>query len=491
MEKCYLTIGLEVHCQLLTKAKMFCRCGTDYIGKEPNSLVCPVCMGLPGSLPVMNRKAMELAIRTAMTLHCEILPRVIFHRKNYFYPDLPKGYQISQFDFPIGINGTLEFMGQGEKKKVRIKRVHVEEDAGKLVHEGLNIPSECSGVDFNRCGIPLVEIVTEPDLHSPEDARDYLTMLRSIVRYIGVSDGNMEEGSLRCDANISLSLTEKTMGVKVEVKNMNSFRSVYHALEFELSRQQKCLAEGKKLFPETRHWDETRGVTVSSRGKEEAQDYRYFPDPDLLPHTIEQVILNDIQSNLPELPLEKKERFMFDYELTETEANVLVQDCSLANFFESCIKELNKPKFIANWVITEVLKNLNDLRQDIQHSKITPAALMDLLKMVDRKEISGTIAKSVLEDMFQSGAKAKDVIAKKGISFMSNEKELEKIVHQIIEQNPQSIADYLSGKEKALHFLIGQVMKVTRGQASPEIVKNILNKELSAERSLCGPREPF
>ncbi len=481
MEKCFITIGLEVHCQLLTKAKLFCRCGTDYIGKQPNTLVCPVCMGLPGSLPVMNQHAMKLAVRTAIALHCEVLPRVVFHRKNYFYPDLPKGYQISQFDFPIGIHGYFEFFSQGEKKKVRIKRVHIEEDAGKLVHEGPNLPASSSGVDFNRCGIPLVEIVTEPDLHSPEDARDCLIALRNIVRFINVSDGNMEEGSLRCDANISISPIDGQMGIKVEVKNMNSFRSVHRALDYELQRQQKCFNAQQTIIQETRHWDEIHEVTVPSRGKEEAEDYRYFPDPDLLPYLIQTDILEEIKTTLPELPLERKERFMIEYELTEPDATVLVQDKALADFFEACIKELNKPKFIANWVITEVLKNLNTLGQNIGQSKITPSSMVELLKMIDKKEISGTIAKSVLEEMFQTGAKAKDIIAKKGISFINNEKELEKIVRQVIEQNPQSVADFLSGKEKALHFLIGQAMKVTRGQASPEMVKNILNKELLAE----------
>lgn len=474
----YVTIGLEVHCQLLTRTKMFCQCGTDYIGKDPNTLVCPVCMGIPGSLPVLNEKALELAIKTALAFRCEILPQMVFHRKNYFYPDLPKGYQISQYNFPIGINGFVEFFTQGTKKRVRIKRVHVEEDAGKLIHEGLSLPPNSSGVDFNRCGIPLVEIVTEPDLHSPEEARDYLVMLRSMVRYIGASDGNMEEGSLRCDANVSVSPSPLELGTKVEVKNMNSFRSVFRALHYEIERQKRLLLEGGTVIQETRHWDEREGMTVSARGKEEAEDYRYFPDPDLLPVTIEPEDIKEIEKALPELPLERRERFMMEYELTESEAGILTQEKEIADFFEACLKEFRKPRLVCNWMLTEVLKNLNELNIDITQSKITPGSLVELIKMVDRKEISGTIAKGILEEMFVSGGKVKEIMARKGISFITSEKELERIAREAIEKNPQSVADYLSGKEKALHFLIGQVMKMTRGQADPETVKSLLLKEL-------------
>jgi len=480
MAEFYVTIGLEVHCQLLTKSKMFCRCGTDYIGKAPNTLVCPVCMGLPGSLPVLNTRALELAIKTALALRCEILSQVVFHRKNYFYPDLPKGYQISQYNFPIGINGEVKFFSQGVQKSVRIKRVHVEEDAGKLVHEGPGLPPNSSGVDFNRCGIPLVEIVTEPDLHSPEEARDYLVMLRSMVRYIGASDGNMEEGSLRCDANISVSPSLQELGTKVEVKNMNSFRSVFRALCYEIERQRTILEKGGTVIQETRHWDEREGVTVAARGKEEAEDYRYFPDPDLLPISIEKEQLQEIEKTLPELPLERKERFMMEYELTEGEAGVLTQEKDTADFFEACLKEFHKPRLICNWMLTEVLKNLNELNIAISKSKVTPEALVELIRMVDKKEISGTIAKGILEEMFATGGRVREIIARKGISFITSERELEKIAREAIEKNPQSVADYLSGKEKALHFLIGQVMKMTRGQADPEMVKNLLLKELSS-----------
>ncbi|NSW76354.1 MAG: Asp-tRNA(Asn)/Glu-tRNA(Gln) amidotransferase subunit GatB [Candidatus Atribacteria bacterium] len=476
----YVTIGLEVHCQLLTRTKMFCQCGTDYIGKAPNTLVCPVCMGIPGSLPVLNEKALELAIKTALAFRCEILPQVVFHRKNYFYPDLPKGYQISQYNFPVGVNGFVEFFTQGTKKRVRIKRVHVEEDAGKLIHEGLGLPPNSSGVDFNRCGIPLVEIVTEPDIHSPEEARDYLVMLRSMVRYIGASDGNMEEGSLRCDANVSVSPSPLELGTKVEVKNMNSFRSVFRALHYEIERQKRVLLEGGMVIQETRHWDEREGMTVSARGKEEAEDYRYFPDPDLLPVAIKPEDVEEIEKTLPELPLERRERFMTEYELTESEAGILTQEKDIADFFEACLREFRKPRLVCNWMLTEVLKNLNELNIDIMQSKITPGSLVELIKMVDKKEISGTIAKDILEEMFVSGGKVKEIMARKGISFITSEKELERIAREAIEKNPQSVADYLSGKEKALHFLIGQVMKMTRGQADPETVKSLLLKELSS-----------
>lgn len=478
MEGVYVTIGLEVHCQLLTKAKMFCRCSTDYIGKAPNTLVCPVCMGLPGALPVLNRRALELAIKTALALQCEILPEVVFHRKNYFYPDLPKGYQISQYDFPIGVRGVLEFTLGGEKKRVRIRRVHVEEDAGKLVHEGLE--GNVSGVDFNRAGIPLVEIVTEPDLHSPEEAKECLMMLRNIVRYLEVSDGNMEEGSLRCDANVSVSLSREVPGTKVEIKNMNSFRSVFRALSYEVERQTALLREGKMPVQETRHWDEVRQVTVPSRGKEEAEDYRYFPDPDLLPFQIPREMLEEIRATIPELPLQKKERFMREYELTESEAHILVQDKDLAAFFEACVREFPAPRMVCNFVLTEVLKNLNALGITIRESKVTPGMLAELLKMVERKDVSISLAKGILEEMFTSGMGAKEVMAKKGIAFLTSERDLEKVVRQVIEENPQSVADYLRGKEKALHFLIGQVMRVTKGQANPEVVKNLLLRELAS-----------
>ncbi len=474
------TIGLEVHCQLLTKAKMFCHCSTDYIGKEPNTLVCPVCLGLPGSLPVLNQKVVDLALRAALALHCQILPQCVFHRKNYFYPDLPKGYQISQYNLPIGVDGFLEFYSQGVKKRVRIKRVHIEEDAGKLIHEGMSLPPDTSGVDCNRCGIPLAEMVTEPDLSSPEEARDCLMMLRNIVCYLGVSDGNMEEGSLRCDANISLS-SSSLLGVKVEVKNMNSFRAVYRALSYEVERQKKLLEEGKPIFQETRHWDEVNGVTVSARSKEEAEDYRYFPDPDLLPFSIKEKMVEEIKSELPELPLQREERFMSEYELSQGEAEILVQDKEIADFFEDTLRDFNEPRMICNWITTEVFKNLKELGITISQSKVTPAHLAELLKMVDKKEISGTIAKSILEEMFVGGARAREIITRRGISLISDEKELENIVREVIEKNPQSVADYLSGKEKALQFLIGQVMKETRGQADPGMAKNILIKVLSSE----------
>jgi len=481
MDNYYVTIGLEVHCQLLTTTKMFCRCKTDYFGKAPNTLVCPVCLGLPGSLPVLNEQALRLAILTAQALDCRILPRVVFHRKNYFYPDLPKGYQISQYDLPIGVEGKIEFDFKGNRKAVRIKRVHAEEDAGKLVHEGLNLPFGCSGVDFNRCGIPLVEIVTEPDLHSPEEARECLMMLRNVVRYIGVSDGNMEEGSLRCDANVSVSPSPEKMGTKVEVKNMNSFRSVFRALRYEVDRQVELLEKGESLYQETRHWDETRGITLSARGKEEAEDYRYFPDPDLLPITLEDSFLKEIKAAISELPLTRKERLMIEHELPENEANILVQDKALADFFEEALKEFNQPRLLCNWMLTEVLKNLNEAGIDITESKVSPQQLAELLRMINKGEISGTIAKGILEEMFTTGLDAREIVSKKGISLISNEKELEKVVLEVVEKNPQSVADYLSGKEKALHFLIGQVMKETKGQANPEIVKDILLKKLASE----------
>jgi aspartyl-tRNA(Asn)/glutamyl-tRNA(Gln) amidotransferase subunit B len=405
---------------------------------------------------------------------------VYFTVKITFILIYPKDIKSPSIILPIGVDGFLEFYSQGVKKRVGIKRVHIEEDTGKLIHEGMSLPPNTSGVDCNRCGIPLAEIVTEPDLSSPEEARDCLMMLRNIVCYLGVSDGNMEEGSLRCDANISLS-SSSLLGVKVEVKNMNSFRSVYRALSYEVERQKKLLEEGKPIFQETRHWDEINGVTVSARSKEEAEDYRYFPDPDLLPFSIKEEMIEEIKSELPELPLQREEKFMSEYELSQGEAEILVQDKEIADFFEDTLREFNEPRMVCNWITTEVFKNLKELGITISQSKVTPVHLAELLKMVDKKEISGTIAKNILEEMFATGARAREIITRRGISLISNEKELENIVREVIEKNPQSVADYLSGKEKALQFLIGQVMKETRGQADPEVAKNILIKVLSNE----------
>ena len=470
-----VVIGLEVHVELLTKSKIFCSCPTSF-GDEPNTNVCPVCLGLPGVLPVINKRAVEFAILSGLALNCKVNPRSKFDRKNYFYPDLPKAYQISQYDMPVAEDGYLNIKVNGETKCIGITRVHLEEDAGKLIHAE---NGDYSLIDYNRTGVPLVEIVSEPDLRSHEEARVFLENLKRILQYTQVSDCKMEEGSLRCDANISVRLKgEKELGTKTELKNMNSFKAVQKGLEYEIKRQIDSLEKGERISQETLRWDEGRGLTVSMRSKEQAHDYRYFPDPDLMPLEIQQEWVEKLKELLPELPLQKKERYITQYGLPEYDAEVLTFSMDMADFFENCVKEFPEPKVVSNWVMGELMGFLNAERVDITETKVTPLNLAKLLHLIDKGTISGKIGKTVFEEMFKSGEGPEAIVEEKGLLQISDTKELEKIVDEVIKTNPGPVEDLKSGKKKAMGFLVGQVMKQTKGKANPQIVNEILRNRL-------------
>lgn len=476
-----VVIGLEIHIQLMTKAKMFCHCSTDYIGKEPNTNTCPVCLGLPGSLPVLNKKVLEFAIRTAVALNCKINQVSRFHRKNYFYPDLPKAYQISQYDTPLGINGYMEISlpESKEKRRIGITRVHIEEDAGKLVHEGNIASSSYSLVDYNRCGIPLAEIVTEPDFRSPEEARIFLVKLRSIVQHLGVCDGNMEEGSMRCDANISLrDAKTNALGTKAEIKNMNSFKAVKKALQFEVNRQGKLLAEGEKIVQETRHWDESNNVTVSMRSKEEAHDYRYFPEPDLLPIKVDVKMIDKIRKSLPELSEARRERFIKNYQIPEYDAEILTSSKAIGDYYEKASSIYKNSKTLSNWIMGELMRFLNEEKIEIEKSPISPENLVEMLKLIDKGVISGKMAKEVFEKMFKTEKDASQIVKESGITQITDEDELFEVIDKVIKENSRSIEDFNKGKEKALNYLVGQVMRYTKGRAKPDFVFEALKKRI-------------
>jgi len=478
-------IGLEVHAQLLTRSKMYCSCSADYVNAPPNTHVCPVCMGMPGVLPTINKKAVEFVMMTAMALNCPIAEHAKFDRKNYCYPDLMKGYQISEYDAPIGLKGWLEIETDGRKIKIGITRIHLEEDVAKLTHVTPDRGESYSLIDVNRAGMPLMEIVSEPDISTPEEARQYLMKLRSILVYLGVSTGNMEEGSFRCDANISIRPAGTTeLMSKVEVKNMNSFRAVAHALEFEANRQRKELASGGRIVQETRGWLDDEGVTVSQRSKEYAHDYRYFPEPDLPPILISREWVEQISSSLVELPDQKKNRFIEQYNLSVYDASLLTESKETAQYFEKCVmlmddessneKQQKNAKIACNWILGDFSKLLNASTTAIEASKCTPEHLARLLKLLDGGTITGPIAKTVFEEMFNSGKMPDIIIKEKGLSQISDSSEIEKIVRQIIESNPQAVADYQAGKQQSLTYLIGQLMKATRGKANPDVARMIL-----------------
>ena len=477
-------IGLEVHAQLLTKSKMYCGCSTEYASAPPNTHVCPVCLGLPGVLPVINRQAIEFTMMTALALHCQVSGFTKFDRKNYPYPDLMKGYQISQYDQPVGTKGYLTIEVDGQKKDIGITRVHLEEDVAKLLHRAGPGGEDYSLVDVNRSGCPLMEIVGEPDLRSPEEARQYLIKLRAILQYLGVSTGNMEEGSFRCDANISL-LPEgkKEFTPKVEVKNMNSFRAVYLAMDYEAKRQRQYADEGKKLVQETRGWLDDKGKTVSQRSKEYAHDYRYFPEPDLPPLVIDRKWAEAVKTKLPELPEARRDRFMSQYGLPLYDADQLIREKTMADYFEACVK-IDKevaPKEVANWLLGEVGGIINAAGVDINvfEGKVSPAGLVALLALEGKHVINIPTAKSVLAEMYRSGRDAASIIAERGVSQISDTGELEKIVAEVINSNSQPVADYRAGKETALKFLVGQVMRATKGRANPQVVNEVLKKKLA------------
>lgn len=472
-------IGLEVHAELKTDSKIFC-CSSTEFGGDPNTHVCPVCLGLPGVLPVLNRKVVEFAIKTGLALNCKIAEFSKFDRKNYYYPDLPKNYQISQYDLPIAEHGYLDITVNGEQKRIGITRVHMEEDAGKLVHEGATIASsKYSRVDYNRTGVPLVEIVSEPDIRSPEEARLYLEKLKAILQYIDVSDCKMEEGSLRCDANISVRpVGQKEFGTKTELKNMNSFRALQRALEYEVQRQIEILEEGGRVVQETRTWDENKGITLSMRSKEQAHDYRYFPDPDLVPLVIDEEWVNKIKATLPELPDQRKARYVEQYGLPEYDAEVITASKALSDYFDRCLKYYDNPKALSNWVMGELLKHLNGANIDITECKISPENMAELLTLIDKGTISGKIAKTVFEEMFATGEKPEKIVQDKGLVQISDESAIAALVDEVIANNPQSVEDYKNGKDRALGFLVGQVMKATKGKANPEIVNKLLKERL-------------
>ena len=475
-------IGLEVHAQLLTKSKMYCGCSSDYANAPPNTHVCPICLGLPGVLPVINRQAVEFTVMTALALNCSISEFTKFDRKNYPYPDLMKGYQISQYDQPVGLKGYLTIDIDGQKKKIGITRVHLEEDVAKMVHH-IGGGDEHSLVDVNRAGCPLMEIVGEPDLRSPEEARQYLIKLRTILQYLGVSTGNMEEGSFRCDANISIRPEgSREYGSKVEVKNLNSFKAVYLAMDYEEKRQRKAADEGKKLIQETRGWLDEKGRTVSQRTKEYAHDYRYFPEPDLPPIIIGRDWVEAVKAKLPELPEARRDRFIAEYDLPIYDAGLLTSSKAMAAYFEESVKADKKvlPKEISNWLIGEVSRIMNANNSDIDafRMQVNPAALAALI-LSTHGTINMASAKTVLEEMSRTGKNAAEIIKEKGLSQISDTSELEKVVGEVINSNAQAIADYRAGKETAAKFLVGQVMKATRGRANPQLVNEVLKKKLA------------
>jgi len=482
-------IGLEVHAQLLTKSKMFCRCSADYADAPPNTHVCPVCLGMPGVLPTINQQAVEYTIMTALALNCTVPENTKFDRKNYPYPDLMKGYQISQSDAPLGHHGWLTIEVNGEKKKVGINNVHLEEDVAKLLHRTAASGESYSLVDVNRSGVPLMEIVGEPDLRSPEEARQYLIKLHSLLQYLGVSTANMEEGSFRCDANISIrpENSPETMA-KVEVKNMNSFRAVYRALEYEAKRQRKLAEEGKRLVQETRGWVEEKGETVSQRTKEYAHDYRYFPEPDLPPLVISREWVEAIRSKLPELPEARRDRFMAQYSLPVYDANLLTSSRAMADYYEDCLKigvprSLSLPqraKEVSNWLLGEVSRIINARNTDIDsfRTKVSPERLCRLIFMNNEGAVNTVVAKSVLEEMYKTGKSAEDIVTQRGLSQISDAEAIEREVVAVINSNTQAVADYKAGKAQALTFLVGQVMKATRGRANPKLASELLKKKL-------------
>jgi aspartyl-tRNA(Asn)/glutamyl-tRNA(Gln) amidotransferase subunit B len=472
-------IGLEVHVQLLTKTKIFCGCSTRF-GDPPNTNVCPVCLGLPGTLPVLNRRAVEMAMRASLALHCAVHARSRFARKNYFYPDLPKGYQISQYELPLATGGWIEIEHDGAKKRIGITRLHLEEDAAKNLHEGFSQSAQKAYIDYNRCGTPLIEIVSEPDIRTSAEAYAYLTTLRQILLYTGVSDCNMEEGSLRCDANVSVRHRgSDEFGTKVEVKNLNSFRYLQKALEYEIERHIGVLEGGGRISQETRLWNQASGRTESMRSKEKAHDYRYFPEPDLLPVHISAAWREEVLRSIPELPEAKRSRFVTAYGITPYDAGVLTGTRALADYFEAVVKAGAAAKSAANWMQTELLRRLNDSNKQIEVSPVSPAALAELVKLVDSGQITGSVGKRVFVAMFETGRGAREIVAAEGLGQISDTSAIEIAALEVIKNNPDNVAKYKAGNEGVFKFFVGQVMRATRGQANPQAVNDILRKLLS------------
>jgi len=471
-------IGLEVHAQLLTRSKIFCGCSTTF-GEEPNTQTCPICTGQPGSLPVLNRKAVEFAIKLGLATKCRIAPYSLFARKNYFYPDLPKGYQISMYELPLAEDGFIEISVDGKKKRIKIIRIHLEEDAGKLKHGETPETASFSYVDFNRTGVPLVEIVSGPDIRSPQEAGDYLRELRAILQYLEICTADMEKGNFRCDANVSVRPKgQKEFGTRTELKNMNSFHHVEMALEYEIKRQISLLEDGEQVVQETRLWDVDEGITASMRGKEEAHDYRYFPDPDLVPVNIDESWIGQIRESLPELPTEKRERFVKQYSIPEYDAAIITSTKPLSVYYEEAVRLFPEPKTVSNWVMGDLLRELKRDEREIDQCPVTPLHLTEMLSMIKDGTISGKIAKDVFEEMYRTGEKPSKIVQDKGWVQILDEGEIERAIEKAIQGNPKLVNDYRKGKEKLFGFFVGEVMKETKGKANPKLVNELLKKKL-------------
>ncbi|PVX27484.1 MAG: Asp-tRNA(Asn)/Glu-tRNA(Gln) amidotransferase GatCAB subunit B [Candidatus Bathyarchaeum sp.] len=475
-------IGLEVHVQFTSlETKLFCGCSSDYKGKDPNTLTCPVCLGIPGSLPVLNETAVEYAVMAALALNCKVSERMFFFRKNYYYPDMPKNFQISQYDkaggVPLAVNGFLDIdIGKNQKKKIRIGRVHLEEDPGRLVHQGAIDTSPYTLVDYNRAGITLLEVVTEPDLDSPKEARVFLQKLRSIFEHLGIFSGRLE-GSMRCDANISI-----TGGTRVEVKNISSFKEVERALGFEIMRQKNLVKKGLAVKLETRHWDETRRVTVSLRTKEEEHDYRYFPEPDLVPVVVTDKFITEAKDRMPELPDARINRFVENYSLPRYDAEVLVSDKALADFFEKSVQLYNRPKEVSNWMMSDLLRNLYENNLELTESKISPEHLVEMIKLIEKGVISGKIGKKILPEMVLTGKHPSHIIDEKGLTKIGSRNDLEDAVEKVFADNPKCVQDALTD-EGAVHFLVGQLMRATRGKADPKLANQMIHEKLQTVKA--------
>ncbi len=473
-------IGLEVHCQLLTKTKLFCGC-LNRFGHVPNANVCPVCLGLPGALPVLNRHAVTLAVRAALATQCTVHETSIFERKNYFYPDLPKGYQISQYQRPLATGGKLEIASGDLPRPIRVERIHIEEDAGKLLHEGFAWSDEKSGVDFNRSGVPLIEIVSDPELRSPAEAHEYLAALRSILVYAEVSDGNMEEGSLRCDANVSIRPRgAQALGTRAEIKNLNSFRNVERAIAHEIARQAAVVDSGARVVQETRLWNADRGETVSMRSKEEAHDYRYFPEPDLPPLVVSRAWQAEVRASLPELPAARRHRFVAEYGLPEYDAGVLTASRSVADYFEAVARDSRSPKAASNWVMTEVLRKLKADAHTAVDIALKPAQLAELIRLVDAGGISRTIAKGVFERAWESSESPQAIVEREGLLQVSDAGTIEATVAEVLAASPDQVAVYKGGKASTLGWFVGQVMRRMGGKADPRLVNTLVKKALDS-----------
>src|SRR5262245_23212073 len=475
-------IGLECHAQLLTNSKLFCSCSTKF-GEPPNMNTCPVCLGLPGALPVLNRAAVAMAVKAGLGLNCKINPESQWSRKNYFYPDLPKGYQISQYDRPLCQYGYIEISVDGMRKKIGVQRIHMEEDAGKSLHEGFPDSGRYTYLDFNRSGVPLVEIVTDPDIRSSAEAYDYLARLKQILEYLDVNDGNMEEGSLRCDANVSVRKAGETkFGTRTELKNINSFRFVQKAIDYEIERQIDVIESGGRVVQETRLWNSADERTVSMRSKEEAHDYRYFPDPDLPLLVVDPEWIKSVAKSMPELPEKRRDRFIKEYALSEYDAGVLTATRALADFFEEVARSSGHPKAAANWVMGDLLRFYKDGNldlKDLSNSPITPRMLADMISLVEKGTISGKIAKTVIEEMYNTRKDAQKIIEEKGLIQISDSSEIEKIVDKVIGENLKTVEQYRAGKTGSFGFFVGQVMKATSGRANPQTVNELLRKKLA------------